>query len=223
MVPQMTSRRTPKKAPASPTRTLLIDRYAHVADSTAMLFFPYAEVVIHDLSTQRVAYIANNLSKRVVGDDSALDAIEQNTTERSVGPYEKLNWDGRRLRCVSTVLFDDAGKAVGMMCTNFNIAVFDDIRGVLDRFMSGAAVVAQPDELFRDDWQERINTFLHAWLREQQLSLDTLSRAHRTKLVEALHAEGAFKGRSAADYVANVLGMGRATVYKKLKALREQA
>jgi predicted transcriptional regulator YheO len=185
-----------------------------------MLFFPYAEVVVHDLSTQTIAYIANNLSKREIGDDSALEELHHTGSEKTLGPYEKLNWDGRRMRCVSTLLFDDAAQAVGMMCTNFNIAVFEDIRGALDRFMTGVGVVAQPDELFRDDWQERINKFLHVWLKERQLSLNTLSRDHRSELVEALHAEGAFKGKSAANYVANVLGMGRATVYKKLKELR---
>jgi predicted transcriptional regulator YheO len=38
--------------------------------------------------------------------------------------------------------------------------------------------------------------------------------------VLALHAEGAFKGKSASNYVANVLNMGRATVYKHLKELK---
>ena len=40
------------------------------------------------------------------------------------------------------------------------------------------------------------------------------------ELVLALHAEGAFKGKSASNYVANVLNMGRATVYKHLKELK---
>ena len=31
---------------------------------------------------------------------------------------------------------------------------------------------------------------------------------------------GAFKGKSAANYVANVLNMGRATVYKHLKEIK---
>ena len=41
---------------------------------------------------------------------------------------------------------------------------------------------------------------------------------HKSAL--ALHAEGAFKGKSASNYVANVLNMGRATVYKHLKELK---
>ncbi|MDR3426133.1 MULTISPECIES: helix-turn-helix transcriptional regulator [Silvimonas] len=211
----------PSKTPA-PGKALLLTRYRHVADSIATLFFPYAEVVIHDLQEQRIVHLANNLSKRVIGDDSALEEIEHASQQQVVGPYEKLNWDGRRMRSVSTVLFDDQHVAIGMMCINFNIAVFDDMRGALDLFIKGAGIIAQPAELFKDDWQERINSFLHRWLAERQLALNTLSRDHKQQLVEALYAEGAFQRKSAADYVANVLGMGRATVYKHVKRLKEE-
>ncbi|KVP16284.1 transcriptional regulator [Burkholderia ubonensis] len=211
----------PMRKQKSPVKDLLLSRYAPLADGIATLFFPYAEVVIHDLHDQTVLYLANNLSKREVGDDSALEEIDHSARERVIGPYEKLNWDGRRMRCVSNILFDDEGHPAGMMCINFNIAVFDDVRATLDLFIKGAGVVAQPDELFRDDWQERINTFLHSWLRERQIGLNGLTREHRRELVEALYAEGAFRGKSAANYVANVLGMGRATVYKHLKHLKD--
>ncbi|GGP25153.1 helix-turn-helix transcriptional regulator [Silvimonas amylolytica] len=203
------------------SKTLLLERYRHVADGIATLFFPYAEVVIHHLEDQCIAYLANNLSKRQIGDDSALEEMRQGDAERIMGPYEKLNWDGRRMRSVSMVLFDDEQIAIGVMCINFNIAVFDDMQAALSLFIKGAGVIAQPAALFKDDWQERINTFMHGWLAERQLSLNTLSRNHRQALVEALYEEGAFQRKSAADYVANVLGMGRATVYKHVKKLKE--
>ncbi|PMS33349.1 putative transcriptional regulator YheO [Trinickia symbiotica] len=212
-----------RKKNVSLVKDLLLTRYAPIADGIATLFFPYAEVVIHDLHDQKVLYLANNLSKREIGDDSALEEIEHSARERVIGPYEKLNWDGRKMRCVSNVLFDDRGQPAGMMCINFNIAAFEDVRSALDLFIKGAGVVAQPDELFRDDWQERINTFLHGWLRERQVALNALTRDHRRELVEALYAEGAFRGKSSANYVAKVLGMGRATVYKHLKQLKEGA
>jgi len=37
--------------------------------------------------------------------------------------------------------------------------------------------------LFKDDWQERINTFLHTWLQERQLALNSLTRDHRREIV----------------------------------------
>ncbi|KMN82709.1 putative transcriptional regulator YheO [Chromobacterium alkanivorans] len=200
----------------------MLSRYQSIADAIATLFYPYAEVVLHDLATQSVAYIANNFSKRELGDDSGLDELENTPDATVIGPYEKLNWDGRQLRSISVVLRDDAGAALGMMCVNLDISVFEGARAALDLFLSGSKLVAQPALLFEDDWQERINRFIHGWLQQRQLSLSILNREHKRELVEALLHEGAFRGKNAANYVANVLGMGRATVFKHLKELKEQ-
>ena len=201
----------------------MLSRYQSIADAIATLFYPYAEVVLHDLATQSVAYIANNFSKRELGDDSGLDELENTPDATVIGPYEKLNWDGRQLRSISVVLRDDAGTTLGMMCVNLDISVFEGARAALDLFLSGSKLVAQPALLFEDDWQERINRFIHGWLQQRQLSLSILNREHKRELVEALLHEGAFRGKNAANYVANVLGMGRATVFKHLKELKEQA
>ncbi len=186
-----------------------LDNFRAIADAIATLFFPHAEVVLHDLRTQKVDYIANNLSKREIGDDSSLeDMLSEEVSERNIGPYEKLNWDGQKIRSLSTVLRDSEERPLAVLCINLNISLFENAKAALDLFLSPSKLIPQPDSLFRDDWQERINTFLHAWLRERQLSLNLLTRDHKRELVLALHAEGAFKGKSASNYVANVLNMG---------------
>jgi predicted transcriptional regulator YheO len=206
----------------APELDLALDNFRAIADAIATLFFPHAEVVLHDLRTQKVDYIANNLSKREIGDDSSLeDMLSEDVSDRNIGPYEKLNWDGQKIRSLSTVLRDSEARPLAVLCINLNISLFENAKAALDLFLSPSKLIPQPDSLFRDDWQERINTFLHAWLRERQLSLNLLTRDHKRELVLALHAEGAFKGKSASNYVANVLNMGRATVYKHLKELKE--
>ncbi|MDE3738514.1 MULTISPECIES: transcriptional regulator [Pseudomonas] len=208
----------------TPRPDLALDNYRAIADAIATLFFPHAEVVLHDLRTQKIDYIANNISKRCVGDDAALeDMLSEDVDERTIGPYEKLNWDGQKIRSMSTVLRDAQGAPVAVLCINLNISLFEAAKAALDLFLSSNKLIPQPDALFRDDWQERINTFLHNWLRQRQLGLNLLTREHKRELVLALHAEGAFKGKSAANYVANVLNMGRATVYKHLKELKEES
>ena len=206
----------------SPAKDPALDNFRAIADAIATLFFPHAEVVLHDLRTQKIDYIANNLSKREVGDDAALeDLLSGDRDERNIGPYEKLNWDGQKIRSLSSVLRDSQGQPQAVLCINLNISLFENAKAALDLFLSPSKLIPQPDSLFRDDWQERINTFLHNWLRERQLGLNLLTRDHKRELVLALHAEGAFKGKSASNYVANVLNMGRATVYKHLKELKE--
>lgn len=207
-----------------PRQDPALDNFRAIADAIATLFFPHAEVVLHDLRTQKVDYIANNISKREIGDDAALgDLLSEDVSDRNIGPYEKLNWDGQKIRSVSTVLRDSQGTPQAVLCLNLNISLFENAKAALDLFLSPSKLIPQPDALFRDDWQERINTFLNSWLRQRQLGLNLLTRDHKRELVLALHAEGAFKGKSAANYVANVLNMGRATVYKHLKELKAQA
>jgi predicted transcriptional regulator YheO len=198
-----------------------LTNYQTLADSLATLLYPHAEVVLHDLASQSVAYIANNLSKRQIGDASGLEDIAAEfNTQRSLGPYPKLNWDGQRMRSITSVMLDDQGKPEVAMCINLNYSMLEQARDALNLFFQGSRMMAQPEALFRDDWQERINTFLHAWLREHRLALNGLSREQKRELIRALHQEGAFEGKSAHDYVANVLGMGRATVYKYVKVCR---
>ena len=191
-----------------------------MADAIAALLFPFAEVVVHDLASQTIVHIAHNLSRRELGDASALDDLAHSHTESVIGPYEKQNSDGGRMRSVSVVVHNDASAPIGVVCINLNVAAFEQARATLDLFVTGARIVPQPAELFRDDWQERINTFLHQWLADRQLALAGLSRERKRELVTALERDGAFRGRSAANYVATVLGIGRATVFTYRKKVR---
>ena len=59
----------------SPVKDLLLERYAPIADGIAALFYPCAEVVIHDLRDQTIAYLVNNLSRLEVGGPSVLDEV----------------------------------------------------------------------------------------------------------------------------------------------------
>lgn len=200
-----------------------IDHFRPVADAIALLYAPYTEVVIHDLATQTVVHIANNLSRRELGDDSALDDIDFDTQACVIGPYEKLGWDGRTVRSISAVLRDAGGEPVGMMCINFHLAALDQARQALELLLSSTALQSRPEQLFKDDWQERVNVFLNHWLQERKVTLSMLTREQKRELVGALFAEGAFNGKSAANYVAKVLSLGRATIFKYLKELRNEA
>ena len=216
------SRRAPAQSSRSrKTADTLLARSRPFADGVATLFFPYAEVVVHDLRTQRVAYIANNLSRREIGDASALERAELPTKSSVIGPYAKRNYDGATLRSVSIVVYDANGAAIGLVCINLNIGVFEQAHALLGQFVSGARLTRQPDSLFQDDWQERINSFIYSWLGEHQTALTHLTREQKRELVQALFSSGAFQGRSAGDYIARVLNMGRATVFKHVKMLKD--
>lgn len=190
-----------------------------IAEGIAALFYPCVEVVIHDVSKGTVAYIANNLSRRQPGDDAGLDELRTDALEPVTGPYEKLNWDGRKMRSVSIAARGETGKEY-LLCINLSTSVFEDARNALELFLSASKLQPQPEALFRDDWQDKINTFLHEWIRTQNTSLNMLTRGQKKTLVLKLHQEGAFRAKNAADYIAGVLSLGRTTVYKYLREMK---
>lgn len=204
-------------------RRRLLARSVPLADGIAALLYPFAEVVVHDLQTQTIVHLANNLSRRAIGDATALDDIEFDDDEGVIGPYEKRNWDGGLMRATSILLRDDQHQPIGVLCINVAISAFEQARATLDLLVHGVRVVPQPERLFRDDWQDQIVSFLHAWLASHHLALGALTRAQKRDLILALDTSGAFKGRNAVPYVAKVLDLGRGTVFKYLKAARDDA
>lgn len=196
-----------------------IKRFLPTAQAIEMLLHPYAEVVLHDLATSKIVAIFNSFSHREPGDDSLLEEIEFDESKDIIGPYEKLNWDGSRLKSITSVIRNSTGKAVGLMCINLDLSKFDEFRQLVERFMHPDSFMPQLQELFKDDWQEQINIYVHEYLGKQHKRLNNLCRSDKQELVELLNRAGAFKKKNAAAYVGKVLGISRATVYKYLSEI----
>jgi predicted transcriptional regulator YheO len=185
------------------------------AAAIAALLAPQAEVVVHDLRSDRVAGIWNAFSKRKVGDPSHLGDDPELIGEKDVyGPYEKAAPDGGRLKSVSAILKDEAGRRIGLLCINFDLAVFDKAIALLGAFTQ--AEQPRPEPIFAQDWREQINLGIRAFLQERQLTLKALDRADRVALMGALDARNLFATRNAAQHVADALGVSRATIYNLL-------
>ncbi len=210
--------RRPSRKPAAP-RVSPLRPYFPVADAVAALFAPYAEVAVHDLSTGKLAHVANPMSRRRVGDPSQLDDISIEGGVTVVGPYEKINWDGRRLKCISAVLPGDEGPR-GLMCINVDVSQFDEVRRALDGFLTLAAPKSDVQSLFLNDWREHVNAAIGEWTRENGVTVDALKREQRGALIAFLNARGAFNARNAHVYVARLLGVSRATLYSELSRVK---
>jgi predicted transcriptional regulator YheO len=190
--------------------------YAPVCDAIALLFQPYAEVVLHDLSTETVVYLSNPFSKRELGEPSLLHEIDFKSSDVIIGPYEKVNWDGRRIKSVSAVL-RAGSKSVGILCINVDVSHFHAVMQTLTALVAVPHSAEKPASLFKEDWHERINEYIQSWTRERGLSIAELTRLQKQQLVADLAGDGAFGGRNAAAYISRILGLGRATVYNYLR------
>lgn len=190
------------------------------AEAIAKLLDPYAEVVIHNIKKNKIEAIFNSYSGRKAGDDSLLDDETNWHQEPEVTEvYEKINFDGRKLKSITSVLRDPVSNCpIGLMCVNFDISEFEKLDIVIQNLMSSNLVTQeQPKALFKNDWQERINRFVQEYREREGITSPKLKIKERRKIVKKLKEQGAFRVKYAADHVANVLDISRATVYKYLQ------
>ena len=190
--------------------------YRPICDAIAALFHPHMEVVLHELASDSVVYIAGNFSGRETGEPSLLHEVDFDGEDQIIGPYEKVNFDGRVLKSITAVLRDDTGRPLGVLCINSDVSELHAVMRTLSTLVRVPDPAYKPAALFREDWHERINEFVQGWMDERGRTIATLNPADRKELVGALARNGAFGGRNAASYISRILGMGRATVYKYL-------
>lgn len=195
--------------------------YHPVCDAIALLLQPHAEVVLHDLGSETVVHIANNFSRRSLGEPSLLHEIDFRPDDHLIGPYDKVNWDGRRLKSVSAVLRSPEGRPVGVLCINMDVSHIHAAIDVLSSLAKVATDQEKPAALFREDWHERINEYVNGWTHRNGVAIADLTRSQKQQLVRELAQDGAFSGKHAAAYISRVLQMGRATVYNYLRAGRD--
>lgn len=188
-----------------------------IARALERLLYPFAEIVIHDIKTNKIVAIYNPFSKRKVNSPSLLSEEDEILTLNDcTGPYEKINFDGRKLKSISSLIKDEKNKVIGLFCINLDISKLDSYKNIIEGFLNYQSFVSQPNPLFRDDWQEKINQYTHAYLIKHHLSLDTLSKSEKKEIIQHLNEMGAFTGKNAAKYIAQLLKVSRATVYNYL-------
>jgi len=200
----------------------MLQQFASIADGITRLLSPYAEAVIHDLETQEILYISSSFSKRNKGFPSNLEEVDFRKGPDVIGPYEKINWDSRRLKSVSIVLKNIAGDPAGLLCINLDISMADELNRVISAFISSKGMGRHPDDLFQNDWQEKVNVYIHNWARENKKTVQNLTIEDKRILAEKLYAQGAFKNKKSHEYVAGVLNLSRATIFKYIKQVKQR-
>lgn len=188
-----------------------LSNYILICDAIVRLMDPMVEIVIHDISKNNIIYINGKLSNREVGEPSLLNAENLGNIDQIV--YPKLNFDGRLVKSVSVIL---EGKY--LLCINCDVSIFNKMQELSGTFLQ---IGNQPQSLFTNDWQEKLHSTIHSYLQDHSLSFNNLSQSDKKALTKHLFELKAFEEKNAANYIAKILQIGRATVFKYLKEWRK--
>ncbi|AXT46284.1 MULTISPECIES: helix-turn-helix transcriptional regulator [Chromobacterium] len=198
--------------------------YYPIATAISGLFHPQVEVVIHDLKTERIAFIANPISKRKMGDSSLGDQFPKAELEADViGPYRKVNRDGRNLRSMSAVIRDAKGKPVAVMCINFDVSQLENIADQIKTlaFLPGSLEPHAP--FFHDNWHQALDRAVEEQESSFGRPIKAMDAEQRIQFIRRLETGGLLNVRNAPSVVAEKLGISRAALYKYLKTIRRDA
>lgn len=195
-----------------------LGQFFSLGKALSLFLYPHGEVVIHNLKTQKIEAIFNNLSKRHEGDESLLESLEHYTKLPDVFPiYTKTNWDGKTMKSISIILRDNNRIPTGLFCINLDISKWEEMGKFLNEWIQSSNCQSQPESLFKNDWRETINVYIDNYLKKNGLIIKTMDRKAKRKLVHSLHEEGGFQTKNAATYIADILGVSRATIYNYLR------
>ncbi len=192
-----------------------LSNYIPICEAIVKLMEPLVEVAIHDIDSNKIAYINGNISKRKINDLSLLSAPTSEELDR-LGQitYPKTNFDGKIIKSISVKLNHQY-----LMCINCDVSIFNKMQELSSSLLK---MNTQPKSLFSNDWQENLHISINAYLQKNNLLFDHLNQNTKKALVKYLFDLGAFNEKNAADYIAKTLTLGRATIFKYLKEWRKQ-
>jgi predicted transcriptional regulator YheO len=199
-----------------------IQSYIPICRALAKLLPDLVEVVLHDFESNAIAHIENAFTPRKAGDPSLLETANyayELDVDKTIGPYKKSNPDGSKLKSVSSLIEDENGKPIGLLCINMRVEALE----LVMQLCEGLVKIDHGDDapiILHNDWRETSNTIIAEVLKERGVSVTQARREDRFAIVKRLHHSDIFSARGAANYVAEALGVSRAGFYQLLRAVR---
>lgn len=197
----------------------LLKPYQNFIDAIVALFDPFVEVAVHDLQNGTLAAIYNSFSKRKIGEKSPLKELKVNIDEFPdvFSPYKRRNWDGKELKCTSITLRDEAGNPVLLICFNLDASVLVQTKDILEAFLKIKTESANPIEAYAEGYEQQISSLTAHFLKEHQISKNSLDRNNKKELIEFLYRKGVFHFKNSVPFIAKSLKLSRASIYNYIK------
>ncbi|MBX7552048.1 PAS domain-containing protein [Streptomyces sp. NPDC004232] len=201
----------------------LVREVEKIAVALGRMFPGLCEVVLHDLRDPRhaIRVIENDLSGRQVGDSATelgLARIADPDFPSVVQNYPNRFPDGRPAKSTSIGIRNAEGEYVAALCLNLDISVLSPVTRALSNLVAtDTAHGERPLETLRDRTARELRRTVEELSAQRGATPRSLGREDKKTLVRQLYQDGYFDSRDAAQTIADLLGVSRATVYNYAK------
>ena len=212
----------------SETDQLIMESYKGAAAGLADYLGSGYELVLHslaDLDHSVIAIFNGHYTGRKIGSpvtDLALQMLSQLEEQkgRDYITYFAKNKNDQPLKCTTTVIRGEHGRAIGLLCINFYLNT--PFQSLLRDFTNTENLV-NPDEHVSEAFVSNTDDLIDSTLetaRNAVMRDSTISASNKNKeIVAILYEKGIFNLKDSVITVAEKLGISKNTVYMHLRNL----
>ncbi|NLT96104.1 MAG: transcriptional regulator [Clostridia bacterium] len=198
-----------------------------IANGIYQTFGKNAEVVVHDLEQPEssLIYMAGNITGRKLGapiTNLVLETLKKNGDHApNLIGYQSTTKDGKILKSSTIFIRDENGKIIGCMCINLDLTDFLTCQKILEYYIkTEKPFEPNTQEEFYNDVNDAVEGIVQSVLSDYPVPVKLMEKDDKLNIVKRLDEKGGFLVKGAVDYVANILGVSRYTVYNYLDEAR---
>lgn len=205
----------------------IFDQACRTADTLVAMFGQRCEVAVHDFSNlgESLFYLKGNLTNRKKGSpitDLVLQELKKDAHEiEDITNYETVLKNGSVLKSSTIFLRDPTNHVIGALCINYDISLLIQLGGEIEdllRFNKSE----QKTESFHSTVHEVVEDMVNTVLKDFAKAPTLLEMEEKIECVSKLEEKGTFLIKGSVEYLSEVLGVSKFTIYNYLKKIRAE-
>ena len=211
---------------------LLIENAKRTADAIVGMLGKRCEVAVHDFSDldHSLVYLAGSVTSRQVGapiTDLVLHVLGQaeagTSSPEDLINYRTLSKAGSEMKSSTVFLRDSDDNVVGALCINLRIGDLRVLSEALEDLISFDPTPDSENESFPSTVQEMASEVVSRTVSELGVDPSRMATEDKIECVSLLESRGFFLIKGAVDYVADILGVSKYTIYSYLQKVRSDS
>ncbi|WP_057915331.1 transcriptional regulator [Peribacillus muralis] len=209
----------------------VLESFIPIAKSTAKMFGPNCEVVIHDLTNPKASVmftVNNHVTGRAIGQsfDHLVKTVLQSEDfkEDYLAGYTFVTEDNRTIRSSTSLIRDSKQKVIGAFCLNFDVEALNQMQQFMNSFLP-THVEVQEHEIKSDDDMENVEGIVDQLIQQiiQNSVHPVMKRHEKIELIRFMDEKGIFLMKGSVEKVASLLGISKVTVYSYLDEIKNKS
>lgn len=208
----------------------VLESFIPIAKSTAKMFGPNCEVVIHDLTNPQASVmftINNHVTGREIGQSFEhlvkTVLLSEDFKEDYLAGYTFVTEDKRTIRSSTSLIRDSKQKVIGAFCINFDVEALKQMQQFMNTFLS-SQVEVQENETKSEDDIENVEGIVDQLIQQiiQNSVHPVMKRHEKIELIRFMDEKGIFLMKGSVEKVASLLGISKVTVYSYLDEIKNK-